>query len=214
MLDRLRREESGAVMVIAAVALTTLLLFAGLALDFGRAHLLRAQLQTAVDAASLAGALQVIPMVSLEVDRWEEVAITEYDQYSGKPYVRYVQVQVPAAGAAGTEWDLIRRGGWRHAIAWQCRSPYICTDDYRIVRQWLVLPANTATVARETFHRNAVWPGGSGGAQLTGLDVGIDQGKVEVTTTARLQAPTTFLKLAGIPYLQIHRTGSAIPVRR
>lgn len=214
MLHRLRREQSGAVMVIAAVALTTLLLFAGLALDFGRAHLLRAQLQTAVDAASLAGALQVIPMVSLEVERWEEVAFTRIDPISQKPYLYYELVRVPAAGAAGTEWDLIRRGGWRSAVAWQCRTPYRCVDDYRILRQWLVLPDNTATVARETFSRNAIWPGGSGGAQVTGLDVGVDQQKVEVTTTARLRAPTTFLKLAGIPYLDIHRTGSAIPVRR
>ncbi|MFZ5825169.1 MAG: pilus assembly protein TadG-related protein, partial [Bacillota bacterium] len=41
-------------MVIVALFLTLLLLFTGLALDLGRAHLLRAQLQTAVDAGALA----------------------------------------------------------------------------------------------------------------------------------------------------------------
>lgn len=57
------RDDRGATMAIVAVALTGLLLCAGLALDFGRAHLLQAQLQTAVDAGALAGALQVAPMV-------------------------------------------------------------------------------------------------------------------------------------------------------
>ncbi|MFZ5816697.1 MAG: pilus assembly protein TadG-related protein [Bacillota bacterium] len=55
------RNQRGGTMVILSVVLTALLLFAGLVLDLGRAHLLRAQLQTAVDAGALAGAMEVTP---------------------------------------------------------------------------------------------------------------------------------------------------------
>lgn len=54
-------------MALTAIAMVLLLLFAGLALDFGRTHLLRAQFQTALDAAALAGALEVIPMVEIAI---------------------------------------------------------------------------------------------------------------------------------------------------
>lgn len=214
VLNRLRREESGAVMVIAALSLTTLLLFAGLALDFGRAHLLRAELQTAVDAAALAGALQVVEMVSLESDRWREVEQECYDPTSGKPYICYDLVEASPARASGTKSDLVRSGGWRREMRPACQGRYICSDNYRVVREWLLLPDSTAGVARQTFLRNAVWPGGSGGAEVQGIEIQVDQSRTEVTATATLRAPTTFLKLAGISYLQIHRTGTAIPVRR
>lgn len=52
-------EERGASLVIVAVLLPLLLLLAGIGLDLGRAQLLAARLQTAVDAAALAGAMQI-----------------------------------------------------------------------------------------------------------------------------------------------------------
>ena len=50
------RNERGVVMVYMAVALTALLLFSGLALDGGRAYVVKAQLSKAVDGAALGAA--------------------------------------------------------------------------------------------------------------------------------------------------------------
>lgn len=214
MLDRLRREERGAAMVMAAVSLTVLLLFAGLALDFGRAHLLRAQLQTAVDAAALAGALQVVPMVELELDRWRNVDEWCLDPVSKKQYRCSHWESASSVRVTGTQWDLIHSDRWREAFAPYCGWPYRCADDYALVREWLILPPTTLGVAEETFRKNAVWPGGSAGAHVEDLRVSMDQVKVEVTATAAMSTPTSFLKLAGIRQLRFTRTGSAQPVRR
>lgn len=214
MLRRLQREERGAVMVMAAFSLTILLLFTGLALDFGRAHLLKAQLQTAVDASSLAGALQVIPMVELEIDRWEWVTAWCTDPVSGHPYDCSYWRSVSPARVSGTEWELIYEGRWLAAAGAQCWSPYQCHHTYRIVREWLVMPADTTEMAIQTFYQNARWPNAGLKPEVRDLTVSIDHGRAEVTTTAALAAPTTFLKLVGIRELRFTRTGSAIPVRR
>lgn len=52
----LQRGEEGYVLVYAAAGLTTLLLFSGLAIDSGRAYLVKVQLTKAVDGAALAAA--------------------------------------------------------------------------------------------------------------------------------------------------------------
>jgi hypothetical protein len=213
VLKRLRSEQSGAVMVIAAVALTSLLLFAGLALDFGRAHLLKAHLQTAVDASALAGALQVVPMVELQSDRWQAVEAWCTDPVSKKNYLCLSWEWTSNAQVSGTEWDLIRKDGWQAAMGAQCSWPYRCVDDYTIVRDWLVLPPSTHTIAEQTFHKNQTWPGGSHGVKLESLQVFSDPIKVEVTTVASLSTPTSFLRLIGINQLRVTRTGSAIPIR-
>lgn len=216
MLARLRADERGAVMVVAAAALTALLLFAGLALDFGRGHLLRAQLQTAVDAAALAGALQAVPMAELQVSRW--VAETEEctDPITRKPYRCVSWSNASPVTVSGAERYLIRQGGWRTATAGDCSWPYRCSPTYSVERRWLQLPADDSIrqVARSTFYENARWPGGSAGPQVQQLEVSADPLKTEVTATASLTMPTTFLRLAMIDHLQITRTGSAVPVRR
>lgn len=212
--DRLRDEQQGAVMVIAAISFTVILLFAGLALDFGRAHLLKAQLQTAVDAAALAGALQVVPMVELEMDRWEAYDAFCTDPLTKKRYTCLEWQRAPSVRMSGTEWDLVRQGGWISAFAGSCRWPYRCESDYTLVREWLVLPPTTISVAEDTFRTNSVWPGGSFGATVRDLWVAMDQGKIEVTASASITAPTSFLKLAGIRELRVSAKGSAVPVRR
>lgn len=214
MLQRLRRDQQGATMVLAAASLTLLLLFAGLALDFGRAHLLRTHLQTAVDAAALAGALQVIPMVELEIPRWRRVPDTCFDPVTGAPYRCYYWEPAPPARVSGPRWDLINRGQWRQAVGSQCTSPYRCDSAYQIVREWLILPPNTIPVAENAFHANETWPGGSSGIRVTGLAVSTNPARVEVTATATMTVPTSFLKLIGIGELRLTRTGSAVPVPR
>ena len=56
MLRRLRKREEGAVMVFVAILLVILVGFTALAIDFGMAYYQRQKLQTACDAAALAGA--------------------------------------------------------------------------------------------------------------------------------------------------------------
>jgi hypothetical protein len=191
--------ERGAAMVIVALGLTGLLLFAGLALDLGRGHLLQAQLQTAVDAGALAGALQVIPMLSLEVDRW--LAVEDRRE------------PVSPAEATGPWAELIGQGKWRQVTAEPCRWPHRCASDYRIVRAWPILMPGAEAAARETVALNAAWPGGPYGAVLESVDVRVDGAAASVKATATLRAPTHFLRLAGIPELRITRSSTAAPAR-
>lgn len=211
MFNRLRREERGAVMVMAAATLTILLLFAGLALDFGRAHLLRAQLQTAVDAASLAGALQVIPMVDLTIERMELVDRTCYDPVTKKPYDCPEWQWRQPIQLSGSEYDLLP-DRWLTVAGYQCAWPYSC-HTMRITREWRLLPESTVPVSQNTFHQNATWPAGALGPQVQNLTITIDQAKAEVTARATMTMPTTFLRLAGISELTFTRKGSAEPVR-
>lgn len=214
MRNRLKREQHGAVMVMAALTLTILLLFAGLALDFGRAHLLKAQLQTAVDAAALAGALQVVPMVELSIER--SVAEEQWceDPVSKTKYRCVHWYPTSPALVSGTHWDLVRHSRWREAAGGQCNWPYSCAGTYRIVREWLILPSSTNSVAETAFAKNATWPTSLSGTRVEGLMIQTDPRRVEVTATATLTTPTTFLKLIGIRTLVFTRTGSAVPVRR
>lgn len=70
-------DDRGNILVFAAMVLMVLLLLAGLVIDFGRAYLVQAQLQAAIDAAALAGAGEVIlKMEDLgedEVRMWYEI---------------------------------------------------------------------------------------------------------------------------------------------
>lgn len=213
MLGRLLRRERGAVMAVAALTLTVLLLFAGLALDFGRAHLLKAQLQTAVDASALAGALQVRDMVELEIERLELVEWWCTDPVTKTNYRCDSWDPATPVRVEGTKSALIRGDGWRRQVASRCTGSYMCPGDYRIVRSWLELPRDTGAVAEDAFLRNATWPGGTLGATVEDVQVRIDQDKTEVTTSATMTVPTSFLKLVGIDYLKFTRTGSAVPVR-
>lgn len=213
MLSRLRRDTQGAVMVMAAFTLTILLLFAGLALDFGRAHLLRAQLQTAVDAASLAGALQVVPMVELHINRQRNVSYTCPDPVTGKPSTCWEWEDASDLSLEGPKWDLITHDNWRAKAGSRCNWPYSC-DPPTITREWLVLPASTIPVAEATFATNAQWPGGRLKPQVLNLRVTTNTSTVKVTATADMVMPTTFLRLVGINEIRFTRSGTATPVKR
>jgi hypothetical protein len=59
LLRQLRRDRRGAISVVTALTLVMLLGFVGLAIDTGRMLAIRTELQTAVDACALAGALEL-----------------------------------------------------------------------------------------------------------------------------------------------------------
>lgn len=71
------KDDQGSVLAFAAMVFTVLLLLAGLVIDFGRAYLVQAQLQAAIDAAALAGAGEVMLKVEElgegEVRLWYEI---------------------------------------------------------------------------------------------------------------------------------------------
>lgn len=209
MMRRSRRR--GGVLVTTAVAFLALLLFAGMALDFGRAHLLKAQLQTAIDASALAGALQVVPMRAIARDRWLRIDETCPDPVTKKPKICSRWEQVSPATAEGRKRDLIN-GGAERATASQCADPYRC-GRVVVTREWIVLPSSTEPMAREAFDKNKAWPVGALGATVEGVRVTIDHAKTEVTTTATIHIPTTFLRLVGITELRFTRHGSAQPVQ-
>ena len=56
LLNRLRRDERGQSMVLFAIALPVIILFIGFGIDLARMHVVRTDLQAALDAAALAGA--------------------------------------------------------------------------------------------------------------------------------------------------------------
>ena len=52
---RYRKQERGQILILCAICLIVLLLFVGLAIDFGLAYVTKARLGKAVDAAALTG---------------------------------------------------------------------------------------------------------------------------------------------------------------
>lgn len=59
LIPRVLRDRSGAISVVTALCLVMLLGFVGLAVDLGRMFVVRSELQTAVDACALSGALEL-----------------------------------------------------------------------------------------------------------------------------------------------------------
>jgi hypothetical protein len=113
-----RTRERGSVMVIAALAMTALLLFAALAIDVGLLWSSRTQSQNAVDAAALAAASKMIVQSGTDpatVDLVE--AQKEGNLYGGKnstvgnPTVKVRKGDATGAGGDFTfgSWDLATR---------------------------------------------------------------------------------------------------------
>lgn len=210
------REQGGAAMVLLAISLMTLLLVTGLALDYGRAHLLRAQLQTALDAATLAGALQATPWVEITVRRryWYRATDYCYDPDNGIFYPcgahwEWRDASVP--GLVGREYDLLP-DGWRRRV--DCAWRYECLGA-QVDRAWIELKPDAYDWARDAFRRNADWPQGPAGVRVRDFWIGPDPGgRPWVAGRAVLAFPTSFLRLVGIGEVAVFRTAAAEPVRR
>lgn len=93
--SKLRKNEEGAVMVLVAILMTILLMFAALAVDLGLAFYKRQQLQTACDAAALA-AVTELPNEAKAKNRAYEYMVE--NGFSGSPSDVDVQFEgVPAS---------------------------------------------------------------------------------------------------------------------
>lgn len=90
LLERARSDERGAAGVLAAAGMALLFVIAALVLDYARYWIYSAQLQTAADAAALAGASQM--WVTQEVDGLGTVYSSEVfiDQFQAEQEARRV----------------------------------------------------------------------------------------------------------------------------
>lgn len=207
--------EQGATLVLVAIYVSLLLVLAGLALDFGRGHLLRAQLQTALDAAVLAGSLQAEPWATITVERrrWYRVRDYCWDPEREEWYHCGYHWEWERAdfSLTGTEAALVWRQEWRESR--DCQWRYECLG-FTIDAAWVELPDDAVDVARDVFGRNATWPRGRVGAIIRELEIGADPNAARVTGRATLAMPTTFLRLAGVDEIEVSRSAAAEPVRR
>lgn len=210
-----RQRQRGASLVMTAIFLFILLLFCGLALDYGRAYLLRAQLQTAVDAAVLAGALQAEPWVEIVVRRWRWRQVWEYcwDPEREEWYRCGYHWERRRADVTleGNENALLYREEWRELV--DCSWPYQCLEPPEVTREWIILPDDAGDWARQAFLRNADWPDGPGGVNLRELWFGTNPDAGAVMARARAALPTTLLRLVGIGEVEVVRQAEAEPFR-
>lgn len=223
------RDQRGSTLVLTAVFLMVMVLFAGLVLDLGRGHLLRAQLQTALDAAALAGALVTDPYYhasSIRVFRvqWYRYWVDDYcydpalGWYPCGGHWEYATRQAPDwCCPKGYDRDLFGgdRPYWSQP---QCQYPYVCTG-YRYEERWasrLQHPAAEET-AREVFLANvAILPRGPAAPVLQDFEVVAEDRpdpyhNATVLAWARMGMPTEFLRLVGLGELQVYRAAEAQP---
>ena len=134
-MRRLLSDEGGVALVLTAVSMTALLLLAALVMDFGTAHVYRARLQTAADAASLAGASQakifhetsLVPVYNKkgEVVAYKEVIVREWVRFDSEAERNAEEVASAVAEA---------------------NAPY--SDDYRTTRTLLEVEESDSYRAR------------------------------------------------------------------
>lgn len=168
---KILKDESGAILVIMAVFVVIMtLLFAGIA-EFGRYLILKEQLQTAGDAAALAGMISGgRRYVKIEVttdpgQKWESDTDcwTECDE--GGTCHRYCDTDrwcescgdVATQTVIGEERELIDNGGWRD----YCKPPcgdcggYSC--DYELLDRWIEYErSNFYASTDDVFYSNPV----------------------------------------------------------
>ncbi|MHB8927075.1 MAG: pilus assembly protein TadG-related protein [Bacillota bacterium] len=138
---RLLRDQRGQALIITTVAFTAALLIMAVVLDMDRAWLVRAKLQTAVDAATLAGVQKAQVLMQKE-----KVPVRAQDFVADES-----QLPDPASIIAKSE----RYGSDGEFLGWDVT--WIKAYKERVVRVWLDLPladaqaeANNVVAANET----------------------------------------------------------------
>ena len=190
--------ERGAALLMTCLVIAAFLLLAGALTDLARAWVAREDLQTAVDAAALAGA-----------------AGTE-----GR--TRYVEITVgyghcetccdedscwcccqcdPPVTLRGTEKYLVEQGGWRRGT---CCDRFLGTEE-----RWIRYPADTRQVAEEILNIN--WPDLLEEKKWSDVTVYPDYNPYGPSVRARTQGSlsTVLLKLAGIDEISPVRCGQS-----
>ena len=77
-------DDRGSVLAFTAIIFVVLLLITGLVIDFGRAYVVLAQLQAAIDAAALAGASEIVLKYEESAETGELIMWHEVDPYQAE----------------------------------------------------------------------------------------------------------------------------------
>lgn len=186
------RDEKGYALLFTVLTVSVLILFAGLTTDFARLWVAREDLQTAVDAAALAGAGEAQRYVKITVQPgWYECDEDGCWCVHGSSH-----------STTGKERQLIDQGGWR-------RHP--CDRFHGIERRWIEYPSSTGTVAMQTLDLN--WPrflSPEAGGAVTNKEVKIYQDGPQVRVQAAGTMDTTLLRVAGISSLSTAKCGQTL----
>jgi|GEM_PF-2415310 len=235
------QDQRGSTTVTLVIAWTVIMLCIALGADVGRAYIIREQLRTAEDAASLAGAQQLQYRVEMRFTR--EVKITQWicDEDGNLPG----EIDDPAApepepvdetekctveewvsasplsvtGPEGEVWAELPEI-WRDNCS---RGDQRCYSKSPTAYQcWLEPIKDEAAIegkARSAFAWNEVW-GNSATRKSLFVDViGLEQSRpksVQVIVDGQLEMKSFLLGIIGIPSVGINIPGKAIgiPVRR
>jgi Putative Flp pilus-assembly TadE/G-like len=165
-----RRDEGGAIAIVVALLAVGLLVIAGFTVDFGQAYVMKRNLQTGADAASLAGA-------QYYMDRLEEPctpgALAPYASAAETQADDYMEANVPAAVTTGD--NLTARCDGTAVKAY-----YTASANTPMVFGGLAVGGTTITTGREA--EAGFLPGGAGRCALCFLSpAGIDAGNAEFT---------------------------------
>ena len=199
-MKKLLKNERGNILLMTAVLLVVLLLFAGVAADLARAWVAREELQGAVDSAALAGSMSAVRNVEITVQYGHLVEKT----VDGKTVKSCISE--PPVRLVGTEKKFIDQGGWKKGT---------CGDKLLgIERRWIEYPSDARSIANQILDMN--WPGllapEGGGAKesssVTVYDTKSAYGP-SVKVNARGNVKTALLNIVGINDLSFKRCGQS-----
>ncbi len=198
---RVHREE-GVVLPLVALTLLAMVLVAALSTEVGAAILEREHLQTAVDAAALAGTLNAEPWMSVQVQRSRLNCKWDTDS-TGQP-VQSCFWSYDAVALTGRQNDLVRN--WA-AEAGCGAAGWRCAARPQVLHRWVIFPPGTAEVVRQTFWANVP---SRPDVTVSSPDIRIAAGNATVTVSATGSLRTRLLRLIGIASLPLSRRSVAL----
>lgn len=189
-MGNILRDERGAILLLTVLLLTMLLVLAGIGADLARMWVAREQAQTAVDAASLAGALNAERYVTVRVEKGYYDYWTDSDGHTHKKCATSGTVN-----RSGLEEYMIKERGWKH---------HPCDKYIGIHDRWVEYPANTEQISRQLLKIN--YPSLIDEPVEEEIKVFRQEGNKyypSVVSQLRGKIHTTFLKVAGIDELKL-----------
>ncbi|KJS10672.1 MAG: hypothetical protein VR67_17470 [Peptococcaceae bacterium BRH_c8a] len=191
-------------MLMTVILLVMLLVLAGIGADLARWYVANEQNQTAVDAASLAGALSGERYVTIEVQyaHTEKRCSTRAD---GTKRCRTVCISDPPVTRTGKEKTLVDEGGWRRGT---CRDRFLGFRE-----RWIEFPGDTESIASAVFSYNRPQLlKSSHGGQLDNTQFNAyDNGRYAPSVVAQSEGKldTFLLHLIGIKNLPVGNCGQS-----
>jgi len=201
-LRALIRCQRGVVIPLAAITLAAMILVAALAVEVGAAILQREHMQTAVDAAALAGALNAEPWLAIRVDRSRHLCEEVPDEKG--VLQRSCWWEYDSVNLTGRQEELV--GTWP-ARAGCGSGGWSCPGSPEVLRRWVEFPADTQRVVEAAFWANAPV---RADATIDMPEIRAVASSASVTVSASGTLRTRLLRLAGVASLGLHRSGRAV----